>query len=362
MSYRPIKAIINLNALQHNLQVAKQLAPQSKVLAVIKANGYGHGIERVAKQLSAADGFGVASIDEALVLRQKGFLHRILLLEGLFCEQELPLVVQNRLDLVVHSQYQLQWLLDFEHKNQLNIWIKIDTGMHRLGFHPDAVEGVIHQLETSANKYQIHLMSHFANADDNSAVGKKFTLQQKTAFHSSIQTSDFPQSLANSAALFHYPKTQLDWVRPGILLYGAGYNKRIKSQLNLKPVMKLQSQIQALHWVPKGESVGYGNRWTAPKDSLIAVVAIGYGDGYPRHAPDGTPVSVRGHRMPLAGRVSMDMITIDITKFADQIDIGDTVTLWGDELVSVDEVADLCGTIGYELLCGITARVPIIEQ
>lgn len=361
MNYRPAKAYINLAALRHNLQIAKKLAPDSKILAVIKANGYGHGISRVAQQLSAADGFGVACIDEALHLRHQGFLHRILLLEGLFSASEMPIVIQNRLDVVIHSQHQLQWLLDYRTSALLNIWIKVDTGMHRLGFHPDAVGGVIQQLEQSINPYHITFMSHFASADEPGSFARQFTHQQLNCFSQTTESYSFPQSFANSAALFHYPKSHLDWVRPGIMLYGSGYAKRTLHQLALKPVMRLESQIQALHWVQKGDSVGYGNRWVASKDSLIAVIAIGYGDGYPRHAEDGTPVLVHGAKMKLAGKVSMDMITVDVTPIANKVQIGDRAILWGCDEITVDDVAKHSGTIGYELLCGITTRVPKIE-
>ena len=361
MFYRPTKAFINLQALRHNLQQVKKLAPNSKVLAVIKANGYGHGIERVAEQLTAADGFGVASMDDALRLRHKGLLHPILLLEGVFSEAELKLVAQNRLDIVVHSQYQLKWLLHQRFEQSQNIWIKIDTGMHRLGFQPDSVTSVIEQLKTSKNQFYITLMTHFASADINDESGRNTTHKQISCFER-CRTKGYAASSANSAAIVGYPHSQLDWVRPGIMLYGAGFGNDSLHRYNLQPVMRLESQIQALNWIVKGESVGYGHKWTASRDSLIAVVAIGYGDGYPRHAKNGTPVLIHGQKMPLVGTVSMDMITVDVTTIAQKVKIHDRVVLWGDEHLTVDEVAEYSDTIGYELLCGVTQRVPNIEE
>ncbi len=361
MFYRPTKAYINLPALRHNLHIAKSLAPNSKVLAVIKANGYGHGICRVAQQLVGADGFGVASIDEALLLRQKGFLHRILLLEGLFSEIELPLAVQNRLDIVIHSMHQLQWLLRYQTASVINVWIKIDTGMNRLGFSTEQIPSVIKQLEENPNYFNIHLMSHLASADEESKSAIAFTQKQILSFQCATEAFDFPKSLHNSSGLQSYAASCYDWVRPGILLYGIGSTSTpFDKQAKLKTVMRLESAVIAIRWVEAGEFVGYGNDWRAPKRTCVAVIAIGYGDGYPRHAPTGTPVLVDGKRVPLIGRVSMDMITVDITEHYERIHIDSLATLWGEGL-SVDEVAKFAKTISYELLCGITSRVPMVE-
>jgi len=357
MMYRPAKALINLPALRKNLDAAKQIAPESKILAVIKANGYGHGIERVAQQLSGADAFGVASIDEAMLLRQKGFLHRILLLEGLFCESEIPIVINNRLDLVIHSEYQLEWLLNAKIDIQLSVWIKIDTGMHRLGFDIQQLQAIISRLENSSNDFCIHLMSHFASADESEAQFVSFTRQQLEKFSNATEPYEYPKSLANSAGMVNYPESRYQWVRPGIFLYGAGaFEKPVVPEA----VMQLESEVIAIKTVQVGESVGYGNQWTAERKSLIGVVAIGYGDGYPRHAPSGTPVLINGEKLPLVGRVSMDMITVDLTDAEQPISIGDKAILWGKDL-SVDEIATYAGTIGYELLCAITQRVPMVE-
>ena len=361
MFYRPARAYIHLPALRHNLKIAKSFAPNSKVLAVVKANGYGHGICRVAQQLVGADGFGVASMDEALQLRQKGFLHRILLLEGLFSEIELPLAIQNRLDIVVHSEHQLQWLLNYQTSAIMTVWLKIDTGMHRLGFSVDQVPSVIQRLEQNLNSFNIHLMSHLASADEQGASAIEFTQNQINTFHQVTERFHFSKSLNNSAGLQAYASSNYDWVRPGILLYGAGQGVECKNRLTqLKPVMRLESEVIAIKRIEAGDFVGYGNDWQATKETCIAIIAIGYGDGYPRHAKTGTPVLINGKRVPLIGRVSMDMITVDITKYSQEVHIGSLVTLWGGAL-SVDEIAKHANTISYELLCGITSRVPMIE-
>lgn len=358
MMYRPAKAFIYLQALKKNLETAQALAPKSKILAVVKANGYGHGIERVANQLSHADAFGVASIDEAILLRQKGFLHRILLLEGLFSESEIPVVIQNRLDVVIHSEHQLNWLLNCTISIQLNIWIKVDTGMHRLGFDVQQLAAVIAKLERSENDFCILIMSHFASADETSKQSDDFTQQQIERFEDCTSQYQYPRSFANSAGLIRYPQSHYDWVRPGIALYGAGAIPHY--DFNSLAVMQLESEVIAIKTIQIGESVGYGNTWVAKRKSIIGVVAIGYGDGYPRHAKTGTPVIINGQRFPLVGRVSMDMITVDLTDMSSPVNIGNSAILWGKEL-SVDEVASFSDTIGYELLCGITQRVPMIE-
>lgn len=351
---RPICAQINLMALRHNLSEVKRITPNSKIWAVIKANGYGHGIERVAKQLSSADGFAVASVDEALILRQKGFIHRILLLEGVFRPEELQLVEQHRLDIVVHSAHQTTWLLDSNIVSPLNIWIKVDTGMHRLGFDLDDIDQLLTKLRHKFPSSMFYLMSHFCCSESNNEV----TYSQLQRLENCCSDLPFARSFANSAAIQRVAESHLDWVRPGIMLYGAGILPEFKAQF--KPVLTFKTELISLKWIPAGDAVGYGQTWTATRPSLIGVAAAGYGDGYPRHAPSGTPVLVNGQRVELVGRVSMDMITLDLTDMADKVSIGDPVVLWGEGL-SVDEIAEKAGTIGYELLCGITQRVPIIE-
>jgi len=355
MNYRPVKAYIDLEALTSNLDQVRAFAPKAKILSVIKANAYGHGMIRVVEQLSHTDAFGVASIDEAIKLRNKGFLHRILLLEGVFSESELPLVIQHRLDFVIHSNHQLDWLINLNTPSVLNVWIKLDTGMHRLGFLPEEFLSVQQKLAKLKSSVVVHYMSHFASADESI----EFTQQQFEVFNELTKKVKAQKSLANSSAIQNFPASHLDWVRPGIMLYGAG--EHVQKDLNkLSPVMTLVSEITSLKWIKSGETVGYGQKWKARKPSLIAVVAIGYGDGYPRHAPAGTPVLIKGQKVPIVGRVSMDMITIDLTGFNANIEIGEPVILWGKGL-SVDLIAKYAETISYELLCGVTQRVPMIE-
>lgn len=347
--------MIDLEALSSNLKQVKAYAPNAKILAIIKANAYGHGMMQVAHQLNQTDGFGVESIDEAIVLRQQGFLHRIVLLEGLFSEEELPLAIQHRLDFVVHCWSQLEWIIKLNPQTPCNLWIKFDTGMHRLGFLPKEW-GKVHQALSSLSiTHHLHYMSHFATADE---VENDFTAQQLKQFNTLTKGVNLPKSMANSAAIQTQPKSHFDWVRPGIMLYGAGDMGQSQCP-GLQPVMTFCSKITSLKWIDAGETVGYGQTWRANKRTLVGVVAAGYGDGYPRHAPNNTPVLVNGQRAYLIGRVSMDMVTVDLTSFKDWVKEGDEVVLWGKGL-SVDEIAKLCGTIGYELLCGITPRVPKI--
>lgn len=351
---RPICAQINLAALRHNLNQVRALAPNSKIWAVIKANGYGHGVGRVANQLASADGFAVASVDEALILRQKGFIHRILLLEGIFSADEINLVEQHRLEMVVHSPHQVNWLLAAKIQTPIKVWVKLDTGMHRLGFSPQDFEQIMIKLQNAQPKISLHIMSHFASASES----ELFTAKQLNVFEKVTHGLSYPKSFANSAAVQNLTHAHYDWIRPGIMLYGAGILSELQAQF--RAVLTFRTQLISLKWIDQGEGVGYGQTWQAKRRSLIGVAAAGYGDGYPRHAPSGTPVLVNGQRTQIVGRVSMDMITIDLTDFADSVQIGDPVILWGDGL-SVDEIADSAGTIGYELLCGITQRVPIIE-
>ncbi len=356
MNYRPVKAYIDLVALKSNLNQVRAFAPKAKILAVIKANAYGHGMIRVAKQLSQADAFGVESVDEAIKLRNNGFLHRILLLEGVFSAAELTMVIQHRLDFVIHSQIQLDWLVNLNSSSIFNVWIKLDTGMHRLGFLPEDLLDVQRKLSCLKSSPIIHYLSHFASADED----LEFTQQQLTVFNELTANTNVPKSLANSAAIQNFSASHFEWVRPGIMLYGAGVLNGQEGLNKLKPVMTLVSEITSLKWIKAGESVGYGQAWKAKKRSLIGVVAIGYGDGYPRHAPTGTPVLIQEKKIPIVGRVSMDMITIDLTASNLDIEVGEPVTLWGKGL-AVDLIAKYAGTISYELLCGVTKRVPMIE-
>jgi len=350
---RPARACINLQALQHNFSRVQQAAPHSKIMAIIKANAYGHGLVRMAQALPAADAFGVACLDEAISLREAGFDRRIVLLEGLFTAEDVGLINGYRLDVVLHHDSQLLLLEQGRLLRPLDVWIKLDTGMHRLGFEPDSVAAVSARLRRIRQVGNIHYMSHFCCADD---LDSTATDRQLQVFQDAVATDSAAQTLANSAAILCWPATHRDWVRPGIMLYGSSPLSGHDAQtLNLQPVMTLSTRLIAVNARRQGDAIGYGEDWTCPVDMRIGVAAIGYGDGYPRHAPSGAPVLVNGNRAALAGRVSMDMICIDLRAQPDA-KVGDEVILWGEGL-PVDEVAAAAGTISYELLCGVGSRV-----
>jgi len=350
---RPARACINLQALQHNFSRVQQAAPHSKIMAIIKANAYGHGLVRMAQAMPAADAFGVACLDEAISLREAGFDRRIVLLEGLFTAEDVGLINGYRLDVVLHHDSQLLLLEQGRLLRPLDVWIKLDTGMHRLGFEPDSVAAVSARLRRIRQVGNIHYMSHFCCADD---LDSTATDRQLQVFQDAVATDSAAQTLANSAAILGWPATHRDWVRPGIMLYGSSPLSGHDAQtLNLQPVMTLSTRLIAVNARRQGDAIGYGEDWTCPVDMRIGVAAIGYGDGYPRHAPSGAPVLVNGNRAALAGRVSMDMICIDLRAQPDA-KVGDEVILWGEGL-PVDEVAAAAGTISYELLCGVGSRV-----
>lgn len=345
-------------ALQHNLQRVRELMPGSRVLAMIKADAYGHGALVAAEALSAADGFGVAFLQEALALRAAGVAHPVTILEGVFTPEEMAAVVQHQLTTVVHQEAQIRMLEAVPAATPVDVWLKLDTGMHRLGFVPEQVPDAWRRLASLPGVRSVGLVTHFARADE-PATGH--TAQQIAVFRSlqSVLQAEtghpVPDSLANSAGILAWPAAQGSWVRPGIMLYGSSpFADRSAEELGLKPVMTLHSRLIAIHEIEAGEPVGYGGTWVAPRDTRIGVVAIGYGDGYPRHAANGTPVLVNGVRVPLAGRVSMDMSTVDLGSLPAAI--GDPCILWGEGLPA-DEVAACSGTISYELFCKITARV-----
>lgn len=355
---RATRAVIDLAALRHNLQISRHAAPNSRHMAIIKAHAYGHGMVRVARALDEADAFGVALIEEAIPLREAGVSKPILLLEGITSEKDLPLVRGFNLDCVVHHESQLR-MLEAAAGEPVGVWLKIDTGMHRLGFKPREAGRVYQRLQNCEGvKQPVALMTHLANADD---LGDDFTEQQIKIFYESIRFADAESagiecSIANSAGVLGWPASHADWVRPGIMLYGVSpFIGSQASEHDLKPVMTLQSELIAVNHYSQGDKVGYGGSWTCPEDMPVGVVAIGYGDGYPRHARPGTQVLINGKRAPLIGRVSMDMITVDLREQPDS-GVGDQVILWGEGL-PVEEVADCAGTIGYELLCGVTHRV-----
>lgn len=348
---RATQAIIDLHALRENYQLAKSQASNSKAYAVVKANAYGHGVGYVANALAAsADGFAVACVDEAVTLRNLGILLPILVLEGPMDANECQTAVDLDLELALHNHQQVSWLLGVS-GGAVHTYIKVDTGMHRLGFAVQDVPSVVSQLRQAAMVSDIQLMSHFACADD---VGHPFIQQQIQALDV-LAPMKLPMSLCNSAAVLTLPQCHQHTIRPGIMMYGASpLLDKTGPELGLMPVMTLQSEVIALHDIRAGESVGYGQGYVAQQDSRIAAVAIGYGDGYPRSAKNGTPVLIRGQQRPIAGRVSMDMITVDVTGM--EVALGDKVTLWGTGL-SADIVAKHCDTIAYELFCQVTQRV-----
>lgn len=350
---RGTEITLNSVALRNNFARVRELAPNSKILSVVKANGYGHGAKWVAQTLSSSDGFGVAHIEEAKELRESGITQPIILLEGVFDQEELKLAIELKCDLVVHQLEQIELLERLQFDESFAVWLKINTGMNRLGFAIAEVDNSWQRLQACSSVKAVHLMTHFACADTAEAP---LNDKQWNAFKPFIDQYEAVASAANSAATVQLPHAQLDWVRPGIMLYGSSpVEGKTAQALGLQPVMNFNARVIALQSVAAGESVGYVARWTAENDSLIAVISVGYGDGYPCHAPEGTPVLVAGQSVPLVGRVSMDMITVDVSHLP-QVSVGDKVELWGDNL-SVDEVASAVGTIGYELLCKVTERV-----
>ena len=350
----PIHAIVDAAALRHNLERARATAPASRIMAVIKANGYGHGLVPVARALAPAEGFAVARLDEGLALRAAGLVNPILLLEGVFSPDQLAIAAQQRFDLMVHSVEQLEMLEGRAGTEIVSTWIKVDTGMNRLGFRVEQFAGAYARLQRIANVApEPTLVTHLASADDR---GDAKTGDQLRAFAAATAGLACARSIANSAALIAWPDTRADWVRPGLLLYGVSpFPDGTGTGLGLRPAMTLQSEVIAVKDVAAGETVGYGGAWRAARATLMAVVAAGYGDGYPRSVPSGTPVLVNGQRAPLIGHVSMDMITVDVTGLTG-IATGDPVVLWGDG-VPVEEIARMAGTIPSELICGVSQRV-----
>ncbi|WP_428943199.1 catabolic alanine racemase DadX [Pantoea sp. FN060301] len=351
---RPIVATIDSSALRHNLAVARQAAPHSRLWSVVKANAYGHGIDRVWQSLAGSDGFALLNLEEAILLRERGWKKPILLLEGFFHPDELALLDRYRLTTSVHSNWQIQALAKAKLSAPLDIYLKMNSGMNRLGFRPEQVHQVWHKLRGLENVAEMTLMAHFAEAETPEGIVAPMERIDQAA-----EGLDCPRSLANSAATLWHPETHYDWVRPGIILYGAsptGHWRDIAS-CGLKPAMTLNSEIIGIQNLKAGDAVGYGARYRAAGEQRIGVVACGYADGYPRHAPSGTPIWVDGVKTQTVGAVSMDMITVDLTPCY-QAGIGSQVELWGSN-VKIDEVAHASGTLGYELMCALAPRVPV---
>lgn len=351
---RPARVIVDTSALQSNLAVVRKKAPHSKVMSIVKADGYGHGVNRVGNALAASDAFGVASIEEAITLREGGIKNPITLLEGAFEFDELSLIEKLALEPVVHTFEQLQMLL--QHKTSIPVWVKIDSGMHRLGFPLADVDSVIRALRANGNP--IRCMTHLANAHD---LADEITQRQLEKFESVTSTFDGEKSVANSAGILGWPQTWSDWVRPGIMLYGVSpFADQTGAELGLTPVMTVRSQLISVREVPRGGTVGYGRGYVCEQTMPVGVIAFGYGDGYPRAAGTGTPILVKHQLTQVIGEASMDMLTVDLRGISDP-KVGDEVTLWGAEL-PVETVAKAAGTIPYELLCRVRMRARYVES
>jgi alanine racemase len=352
-----VSATIDTAALRHNLGVVRQWAPQSRVMAVIKANAYGHGLVAVARALTSADAFAVARVDEGLTLRLAGIQTRTVLLEGVFDRDQLDAAAAAGFELVVHTAEQIDLLRAAPAGTSFKIWLKLDTGMNRLGFKGPAFAAALSALSGLAAVQQpVNLFTHLASAD---APEDPSTADQLARFAAATAALPGERSIANSAGMMGFANAQGDWVRPGLLLYGASpFAGSIGADYGLKPVMTLHSHVIALKHLEVGERVGYSGAWQARRPTRLAIAAVGYGDGYPRSLSSGSPVLVNGARAPLAGRVSMDMIGIDVTDLKQVPVLGDPVVLWGEGL-PVEEIAVWADTIPYELLCGISQRVAV---
>jgi alanine racemase len=353
---RPVSATIDLPALRHNLAAARRHAPRASVFAVIKANAYGHGVMRAARALADADGYALVELDAAVRLREAGYAQAIALLEGHFEARELAVMAEHKLTTVVHSLEQLDMLEALPPGAALGVMLKLNTGMNRLGLEPRDFARAVARLESHPGVRGITLMTHFANADDSRGIAAQLEVFDRT-----VAGTKLPRSLANSASVLRYPEAHGDWIRPGIMLYGCSpFPDSVGADVGLMPAMTLASELIAVREIARGESVGYGGTYTAQDTTRVGVVACGYADGYPRHAPTGTPVLVDGRLTRTLGRVSMDMLCVDLSALP-QARVGTRVVLWG-EGNPVEHVAESAGTVGYELLCALAPRVRVIEK
>lgn len=352
---RPVLATLDLSALRQNLLIVRRAAPDARIWSVVKANAYGHGLDRVWNALGATDGFALLNLEEAILLRERGWKGPILMLEGFFHADELELFDKYRLTTSIHSNWQIKVIQNARLHAPLDVYLKINSGMNRLGFMPDRVHTVWQQLRGLRNVGGLTLMAHFADAEKPDGINHAMQRIEQAA-----EGIDAPRSLSNSAATLWHSDAHFDWVRPGIVLYGASPSGQWQdiADSGLKPVMTLRSEIIGVQNLNAGDTVGYGSRYRAGGEQRIGIVACGYADGYPRHSPDGTPVLVDGVRTRLIGAVSMDMLAVDLTP-CPQAGIGTSVELWGQE-IKIDEVAAAAGTIGYELMCALAARVPVV--
>lgn len=356
---RPLVATVDIAALQANLALAKACAPNSRILAVVKANAYGHGLARAMRGFAAADGLGLIELDGAVQLREMGWKKTILLLEGFFEPADLATVIDHRLEVVIHCAEQIDMLEQAKPEAAIDVHLKMNSGMNRLGFKPEAYRDACARLRAIDAVRDITLMTHFANADNAMHAALPLSEQVKR-FDSAAEGLPGLRSLSNSAADLLHPETAADWVRPGIMLYGGSPGGKSAHELGLRAAMTLTSALIGIQEVAAGEAVGYGSLFVAEKSMKIGVVACGYADGYPRHAVTGTPVLVNGIRTRIVGRVSMDMMMVDLTPVPDA-HVGSPVTLWGEDL-PIDAVAEAAGTIGYELMCALAPRVRVTER
>ncbi len=351
---RPIYAQVSLPALRGNVARARELAPDTELLAVVKANAYGHGLMRVLPALSEADGLALVELDAAIALRAEHYVRRILLIEGFFAPAELPEIAARRLAVVVHNEDQVRMLEHAKLERPLEVFVKVNSGMNRLGVAPAHATRIIERLNHCESVAVLRLMTHLARADEEDGIAEALA-----TFDAACRGLPYPRSIANSAGVVRHAQVGGEIVRPGIMLYGATpFPRETAASIGVEPVMTLRSEVIAIQSLRPNESVGYGAAYTASRPQRIGVVACGYADGYPRSAPNGTPVLVCGKKARLAGRVSMDLITVDLTDVPEAT-IGSPVVLWGQGL-PVDDIAHAASTVGYELLCAVAPRVPFV--
>jgi alanine racemase len=353
---RPIRAVVKASALRHNLQLAREAAGEAKIWAVVKANAYGHGLERAARALADADGYALLDFQEAARLRLAGVTKPILMLEGFFKPLDVNLLLKYDLTPVIHNADQVELIQHMDLPYALDVYLKVNSGMNRLGFGVDTLRPAYNTLRLHPGIGEVGHQRDRADADGPSGVH-----DQLRWFNELVQALEAPRSVANSAALLRFKETREGWARPGLMLYGCSpFADWSAAEIGLKPAMTLRSELIAVQNLAQGERVGYGFAYEARQDMTIGIVACGYADGYPRHAPSGTPVLVGGRRSATVGRVSMDMICVDISNLEEAY-IGTPVTLWGEGLPA-DEVAAAAGTVSYELLCALAPRVPVSEE
>ncbi|WP_300004198.1 catabolic alanine racemase DadX [uncultured Cedecea sp.] len=354
---RPLVARIDLSALRNNLAVVRRAAPHARIWSVVKANAYGHGLDRVWSALNQTDGFAMLNIEEAILLRERGWKGPVLMMEGFFHSDELSIFDRYRLTTALHSNWQLKALEAAKLSAPIDVYLKINSGMNRLGFAPGTLTTLWQKLQNMTNVGDMTLMTHFADAESPDGITAPLHCINQAA-----EGIDCPRSLANSAATLWHPETHYQWVRPGIILYGASPSGQWQdvATTGIQPVMSLESEIIGIQQLQSGSRVGYGGRFSAAEPLRIGIVAGGYADGYPRLAPDGTPIWVDGVRTRTLGKISMDMLAVDLTP-CEHAGIGSRVELWGKQ-IKIDDVAGQAGTVGYELMCALAPRVPVMTD